>query len=31
VTGNPIATVTATAPSGGTLARFGAAVQIITN
>jgi serine/threonine-protein kinase len=31
VTGNPIATVTSTAPAGGSLAHFGAAVQIITN
>ena len=31
VTGNPIATVTATAPSAGTLAHFGGSVQIITN
>jgi serine/threonine-protein kinase len=31
VTGNPIATVTSTAPSGGTLAHFGTSVQIITN
>jgi serine/threonine-protein kinase len=31
VTGNPIATVTATAPAGGTLAHFGAAVQIVTS
>jgi serine/threonine-protein kinase len=31
VTGNPIATVTSTAPAGGTLAHFGTAVQIITN
>jgi serine/threonine-protein kinase len=31
VTGNPIATVTSTAPPGGTLAHFGASVQIITN
>jgi serine/threonine-protein kinase len=31
VTGNPIATVTATAPAGGTLAHFGSAVQIITD
>ncbi len=30
VTGNPIATVTGTAPGGGALVRFGSAVQIIT-
>jgi serine/threonine-protein kinase len=31
VTGNPIATVTSTSPGAGTLAHYGAAVQIVTN
>jgi serine/threonine-protein kinase len=31
VTGNPIATVTSTAPAAGTLAHYGAAIQIVTN
>ena len=31
VTGNPIATVTGTSPAAGTLARFGSAIQIVTN
>jgi serine/threonine-protein kinase len=31
VTGNPIATVTSTAPVAGTLAHFGAPIQIVTN
>jgi hypothetical protein len=31
VTGNPIATVTGTSPSSGSVVRFGSAVQIITD